>query len=169
MRRVLLVLVVGALMVSGCGRGKDAAKSSPGPVSSLNPNLKESKDDKLPAGFPSDFPLPKDRKVLYSAESDQGTVVFFASGESSDRIRDQLAAELPKNGWQLVNCTKTPLSPEPITVLLANKNDRLASVAIGYIELPKDQRRFEGKYSFYVSVIKSQQALPTPSAKVTCA
>jgi hypothetical protein len=184
MRRLLPVLFLAAVAAAGCGGGKtntasgSASPGAPGSPRSLppgaspttTPKIEESTENKLPATWPKDFPLPKSYKIVYSASTVGGTVVFFDSDQSSSDIKAFFANELPKTGWRLSACQETNMSPQPITVMLASKDDRLASIAIGYIQQTAQQAKFKGKYAFYAAVTKSQSAQPTPSASpATCA
>lgn len=121
--------------------------------------------DRLPAGLPRDVPLPAYRRVLYSAESSLGVVVYFDSKLSADTIRADLLRGLRERGWTLRSCRITRASPEPFTLIVADKAGTALSAGIGFS--PDQGARLNGKrYSYFVSVAK--QAQPPQQPLETC-
>lgn len=167
MRRVL-VFAMAVALTAACGGSKTDDKianakkggASASPKGSPGANVKESTENKLPSGFPSDFPLPKDRRVVYSATTEQASLVYFASDRSAADLEQFMSSELPKAGWRLVLCQRAQ-SPQPITVIIAGKESSTAYVGIGYS--PGSAPQVKDKYSFFVTISKTSSPLPSSS------
>lgn len=141
------VAIVIALNATACTSGEPRPTSSPGAVQ----NERVSTDNALPAEFPKDFPLPSPRRVLYSAVSPVGVVVYFDQTGSGDALKTDLLAGLTDRGWTLHACVRNTGGVEPITTIVAGKGRAVATAVIGYS--PDYAARLQGKiYTLFVSV-----------------
>jgi len=70
-------------------------------------NFSYEQTDKLPSGFPSDFPIYQSTKIdsSWSAESEgtKGVSVVWESNDAVDKIAQFYAKELPLKGWTVTS------------------------------------------------------------------
>jgi len=145
-RAPVALLAIAVLAAVSCTGGSGEPERSPGPVE----GELVSTDDVLPPEFPSDHPRPGDPRVLYSAVSAIGTVVYFSTGLGRDDIVRALLDDLPAEGWEIFACTTAP-GEEPVTFIVASKGRQVASTIVGFAA--EQAARIGGaRYSYLVSV-----------------
>jgi hypothetical protein len=93
--RMHIPLALGAILLTGCGKGIAPAPSSP-PNNETTP---------VPAATaapstPTDIPLPPGTLANVSGQDREGTAVWD-TGESNIGLYDFFTSELPANGWVL--------------------------------------------------------------------
>lgn len=147
--RFRVAAAVMALLAAGCTSGDPRRPAtSPGAI----PNERVSTDDALPAEFPGEFPLPPHR-VIYSAVSPVGVVVYFTSDRTKAAIADYLLTELSGARWKLHSCLRNTSGVEPVTTIVASRNSVVATAVVGYS--PDFATRLNGRiYTFFVSVAR---------------
>jgi hypothetical protein len=163
-RRLQTIAVFLALGALGAACGGD------GRFATLRPNPTytfelESRENALPREFPSEFPLPSGRTVLYSAVSPLGVVAYFSSSLRGEALRDFMLARLPGAGWRVGSCSLAQRTPESVWIIGAGKGDRVATVTVGFN--PDLAARLNGRrYSFFVSV--AERGTPPTSTVTSC-
>ena len=154
----LLAVVLASLAIAGCTGGEDAP-SRPGPeLSGFEEVI--STENRLPAEFPRTLPLPRNRRVIYSAGSNLGLSAYFEARESPEAIKRFLLEELPEAGWVLRSCQDLVRSPDPaVTIITASQDGTMATVTVGYHQ--DYAARLNGRrYDFFVSLAFRSQAQP---------
>lgn len=166
MKRVVLLVVV-SLAMAACTTtdgGTDTAGPTGSPTDDRS-DVMESREDRLPEGFPQDFPLPADHRVVYSQWSEQGSVVYFDATQTESALIGFFEEELADEGWVIRECTRTDASPSPATLIIAQKAEVLTTTVIGQLPNPNVDLDATG-YRFFVTVLRTStevaQASPVP-------
>ena len=162
---VVTALLAG-LSIAGCARGGEAP-SRPGPKLAGFEEV-TSTENRLPAGFPKNLPLPRYRRVLYSATSNLGLSAYFEAGESPETMKRFLLKELPEAGWALRSCHDLARSPDPaVTIITAGKDEGTVTVTVGYH--PDYAARLNGgRYDFFVSLAFRSQTQSLGTTPTGC-
>ena len=161
MRRLVVATLVLLVVAGACTDGPEP-EASPSPSPAPSVEVVESSEDRLPEGFPEDFPLPEERTVLYSqVPGDQGWVVYFDTPLPADQLVAFFGERLPAQGWTLYSCTTADRSPEPVSAVIALKDTLSATIQIGFI--PAERVPFEGRYAFVAVVVTTPEPLPAPT------
>jgi hypothetical protein len=146
---VLLASVLAASPLAACTRGGEAPRPADPKLSAFEEVV--SRQNRLPAEFPRSLPLPKEHRVLYSAVSNLGVSAYFETGDPADTVKGFMLRQLPDAGWVLRSCQVIPRSPEPVTIITADKDGSAATVTVGY-HPDYAQRLAGGRYDLLVSV-----------------
>ena len=158
LRSTAAIAVVLSFFVATAGCNGD------GDDNAVRPGVEETRDDKLPTNFPAGFPLPPDSKVLVSGDLTGGVkLVLFEAEPPEQGLRTFFVDELPKQGWALANCTESPVSPEPVVLIVATKEKLQANVTAGYLNVDYPIE-YKNPYSFAVQYWETEGAFATPSA-----
>ena len=153
-----------AVVVSACGGGDDTA-STPQPgatdAAAAAPEIVRSTDDRLPEGFPDDFPVPEQRTITESMVLESGVTVYMTTPLDAAGLRAFYSEELPKRGWKITQCTVTEVPDRgPLSLIVAVTADRFSAVTI------ESGKTLEGQpYDFYLMI--SQTPVPEQPA-ATC-
>jgi len=167
MRKVVLVLAV-ALMAAACNLGAEGdGGTTGGPTTSPGngSDALESREDRLPDNFPTDFPLPSGNRVLLSQFNDEGGLVFFQVGLSEAELIEFYTERLSAEGWLIVDCVATDDSPGPATVIFAQKGGRLTTTTIGELPTPNID---VSEWDFYVAVIPAEDRSTRDQTPAPC-
>lgn len=161
----VLSALLASLAMAGCARGE--APSRPGPELSGFEEV-TSTENRLPAEFPRNLPLPRYRRVLYSASSNLGLSAYFEAGDSPDTLKKFLLKELPQAGWTVRSCHDLARSPDPaVTIITAGKDEATVTVMVGYH--PDYAARLDGRrYDFFVSLAFRSPSQPAGTAPTGC-
>lgn len=154
MRKALTLVAVLGSLLSGCSGGPKGPEASPISV--------ESTANKVPDGFPSDFPALDGSRVVYSLTVDRGWTVYYDTKASDQEVKKRMASGLVENGWTLTNCATQPAAEvKPVIVITATKPSLFASVSIGVKTkgVPKP---------FRYAVTMAQFDAPPPASPVVC-
>lgn len=162
----VLTAVLASVAIAGCARGGEAP-SRPGPELAGFEEV-TSTENRLPPGFPRDLPLPRYRRVLYSAASNLGLSAYFEADASRDAMKGFLLKELPEAGWVLRSCHDLVGSPDPaVTIVTASKDEAAVTVTVGYH--PDHAARLDGRrYDFFVSLAFRSQAPASETVPPVC-
>lgn len=145
--RLAPMLLVAAVAMTSCSGDEPRPRQSPGAIE----GELVSTDDALPEEFPSDLPRPGSPTVIYSAVSKLGSVVYFTSQSDATSIADEMLEQLPRAGWKVYSCVKTPGANEDTFFITAGKERAVASVLVGF--LASNAERIGGKrYSYLISI-----------------
>jgi hypothetical protein len=94
---VISTLMLAGAVLAGCGGGSKKTIDVPG-------GGKVSVSDKLPSGFPDDFPVYKGAKVQGSLSGSSngisGTTVTWESGDDLSKVTDFYTNEFGKDAWK---------------------------------------------------------------------
>lgn len=154
LRAAALVAIVLATTV-GCSGGDDNL---------VRPGIKETREDKLPDGFPKNLPLPEGSSVIVSGDLTGGVeLVLFRAESPEGGFRGFFIDELPDEGWVLASCAQTDASPEPVSLIVATKGREQVNITAGYLDVDYPIA-YQGEYSFAVQHWKTEQPAATPEA-----
>jgi hypothetical protein len=102
----------------------------------------------LPEDFPSQFPLPDDVTVAYSASSGEGHLVWFGTDASFDELKSFFDDELPANGWTVDAAFDFDDANGQYRAYTISGNGYAGGVYIG--EGAPGSEAFEGEFAFFV-------------------
>lgn len=163
MRRLTSIALI-LLVVAACGGDDDAPSATPGAQATAGP-AQTSTENRLPDGFPQDFPQPPDGKIVYSISLEGGWSVFFDSSAEHAALRRFYAEALPKGGWVLSSCEVNEVEGKPLTVIISQKGPELLGVvSIGALA-QSDQ--IPSRYNVAL-VVSPTPARPMPEKPVAC-
>lgn len=127
----LSVLVL--IGVTGCSKKDDMTKT----MKTISGN-EISSENKLPEGFPADFPIYKDAKITGSTKVSKTITVNFEINDKADVVGNFYKTEMPKAGYEA-----------------EMDNDKMMTSGRGIITFQKEGKFFDLTYSYKESAGKT--------------
>lgn len=110
----------------GCSKMNDLKN-----VNIKTPDGNEISTNKLPEGFPADFPIYKDAKIITSTKTGKNFTITFEINDKADAVGNFYKTELPKAGYE------------------ADKdNDKMMASDRGIITFQKSGKYFDLTYNY---------------------
>jgi hypothetical protein len=154
--RMMIVLAALVALATACsGATGETSSSSATETDTTSPSVVISSGSQtvaiggeLPDGFPSEFPLPEDATVAYSASSGDQFLVWFGTDESLDDLKGFFDDELASNGWSIDSSFDFNDANGSYRAYSVTGNGYTGGVYVG--EGAPGSGTFTGDYAFFV-------------------